>query len=159
MSRRSTIRCTSCRATYWSDDAHRCEVAPVAIDARPPAAPWKVTRRGLNGPDGYAETVEHRRVVGKLELLVEHDPASEDPDVFWHVICEGNSILLGKIGTRSTGPISFLMARGRRAAEQAVGIDQRTGDVGDLSEPLRLHPGDIEAIAARVLSGIEARRG
>ena len=27
-SRRSTIRCASCRATYWSDDAHRCEVAP-----------------------------------------------------------------------------------------------------------------------------------
>ena len=24
MSRRSTLRCKSCRATYWSDDAHRC---------------------------------------------------------------------------------------------------------------------------------------
>ena len=24
-SRRSTLRCASCRATYWSDDAHRCE--------------------------------------------------------------------------------------------------------------------------------------
>ena len=26
-SRRSTLRCASCRATYWSDDAHRCPPA------------------------------------------------------------------------------------------------------------------------------------
>ena len=26
-SRRTTLRCASCRETYWSDEAHRCEAA------------------------------------------------------------------------------------------------------------------------------------
>ena len=40
-SRRSTIRCASCRATYWSDDAHRCPMAADATSAALVSLLWR----------------------------------------------------------------------------------------------------------------------
>lgn len=140
-----------------ADRKQASDVTP--IDALALGSEWTVSRRGYRGCDGYMECLEHRRVVGRLELLVEYDPNAEDGDVYWHVFCEGNGIMLGKVGTRSRGPIAFLMDRGRREAEIAVGIDRGALPNVIESTPLRLHPDDIAAIVAGVLAEIGGRRG
>lgn len=114
----------------------------------PTADEWTSTTRPSR--HGRPE-IEHRRQVGRLELLVEFDPDADDPGVYWHVRCGGNAILCEFVGSaRRDGAVEFLMARGRRAAEEAVGIGAMPGSNPRDATPLRLHPDDIAAIIDRL---------
>lgn len=114
-----------------------------------------VTTRKFTPSEGDLEI--QRRVIGKLELYVDYSFTTDE--VWWHVFCEGNGILLGQIRSRERGPVAWLMNEARRAAEEAVGLHSpdRSGGAGIYHvTPARLHPDDIEAIADRVAAKLRA---